>query len=133
MTDTIWVLILIISGLAIGYMTARGSNNREKIHGGAVAHIGNYVASAMIAMIAPTVLCNIFFIHPIFLGEEILFPGLGWDVSKLAHILLIAVVMVGTALIFLIPYAIAEKPKLEAIKQQEDRGWTKEDAETSGL
>jgi hypothetical protein len=133
MTDTIWILILIGLGLVLAYRTAQGSNNREKIQGGAIAQIGNYVASAMLAMLAPVVLANIFFIQPTFLGTEILLPVLAWDITKFAHVLVIAVVMVGIAVIFLIPYAIAEKPKLEALKQGENRGWTREDAETSGL
>lgn len=133
MTDTMWILVLIVLGLFVSIKTAQGSSNREKIHGGAMSQIGNYVASAMIAMLAPTVLCNIFFIHPTFLGEEILMPGLGWNVTKLAHVVLIAVVMIAIAIVFLLPYALAEKPQLEKLKQQEDRGWTKEDAETSGL
>lgn len=133
MTDTMWVLVLIGLGLVVSYKTAQSSNNREKIQGGAMSQIGNYVASAMIPMLAPVVLCNIFFIHPTFLGEEILLPGLAWNVTKLTHVVFIAVTMVGIALIFLLPYAMAEKPKLDALKRQEDRGWTREDAETSGL
>lgn len=137
MTDTMWILVLIVLGLFVSIKTAQGSSNREKIHGGAMSQIGNYVASAMIAMLAPTVLCNIFFIHPTFLatflGEEILMPGLGWNVTKLAHVVVIAVVMIAIAIIFLLPYALAEKPQLEKLKQQEDKGWTREDAESSGL
>jgi hypothetical protein len=72
-------------------------------------------------------------LHPSLLGEEILLPGLGWNITKLAHVVLIAVVMIAIAFIFLIPYAFAEKPALDKLAKQEDRGWTKEDAETSGL
>lgn len=133
MTDAIWVLILVVLGLFVSIKTAQGSNNREKIQGGTVAKVGNYVASAMIAMLAPTVLCNIFFIHPTFLGETVLMPGLGWNITKLAHVVVIAVVMIAIAFIFLLPYALAEKPALDKLKNQEDKGWTREDAETSGL
>ena len=37
------------------------------------------------------------------------------------------------ALIFMLIYAVLEKPALDKLANQEDRGWTREDAETSGL
>ena len=53
--------------------------------------------------------------------------------NPFAHAIVIALVMIATALILLIPYAILEKPHLDKLAQAEDQGWTREDAETSGL
>jgi len=130
MNDTIYVLILVGLGLLVAFMTSRSANNREKTHSGGVANIFNFLASGLIAMLAPTVLCSIFFIHPNFLGTVAPF---GFNITPLAHAVLIALVMIGLAIICLIPYAILEKPHLDRISEEEDKGWTREDAETSGL
>lgn len=132
-TDTISILIL--AGIAIvgGYFTARNANNREPVHSGSVAKIGNYAASAILTALAPTVICTLFFIRPTFLGDEIRLPVLGWDATEFAHAITVALTLVALAMAFLIPYALAEKPHLDRLAQQEDKGWTREDAETSGL
>lgn len=130
MNDSIYVLILVGLGLFIAYRTSQSANNREKTHSGGIANVFNFVAAGLIAMLAPTVLCSIFFIHPDFLGEVTL--G-GFNLTVLAHAVLIAVTMIIVALILLIPYAILEKPHLAKLAQKEDKGWTREDAETSGL
>jgi len=130
MNDSIYVLILIGLGLFIAYRTAQSSNNREKTHSGAIANALNFVTAGLIAMLAPTVLCNIIFIHPEFLGQVTL--G-GFNLTAFAHALLIALIMIALALILLIPYAILEKPHLNRLADSEDKGWTREDAETSGL
>ena len=66
MDDSIYVLILLGLGLFIAYRTAQSSNNREKTQSGGIANVFNFIASGLIAMLAPTVLCNIIFIHPRF-------------------------------------------------------------------
>ena len=130
MNDSIYVLILLGLGLFIAYRTSQSANNREKTQSGGIANVFNFVASGLIAMLAPTVLCSIFFIHPDFLGEVNL--G-GVNLTVFAHAILIALTMIGVALILLVPYAILEKPHLDKLAQSEDKGWTREDAETSGL
>lgn len=130
MNDSIYVLILIGLGLFIAYRTAQSSNNREQTQSGAVAKGLNFIAAGLIAMLAPTVLCNLFFIHPDFLGRvEIA----GFNLTTFAHVIVIALVMITLALVCLIPYAILEKPHLDKLARQDDQGWTREDAETSGL
>ncbi len=130
MNDSIYVLILIGLGLFVAYRTAQSSNNREQTHGGSIAKGFNFIAAGLIAMLAPTVLCNLFFIHPNFLGRvEIA----GFNLTTFANVIVIALVMIALALLCLIPYAILEKPHLDKISKQEDQGWTREDAETSGL
>lgn len=130
MNDSIYVLILIGLGLFIAYRTAQSSNNREQTQSGAIAKGLNFVAAGLIAMLAPTVLCNLFFIHPDFLGRvEIA----GFNITTFAHVIVIALGMIALALVCLIPYAILEKPHLDKLARQDDQGWTREDAETSGL
>ncbi|MDQ7024551.1 MAG: hypothetical protein Q9P44_03240 [Anaerolineae bacterium] len=132
-TDTISILILAAIAIVGGYFAARAANTREPVHGGGVAKVGNYAASAILVALAPTVLCTLFFIRPTFLGTEIQLPVLGWNVTEFAHAIIVALMLVVLALVFLIPYALAEKPHLDRLAQQEDAGWTREDAETSGL
>jgi hypothetical protein len=130
MTDTLWIILLLVMGLGIAYTTSRSSNKREKIYGGAVSQVSHYFAAGLIAMLAPTVLCNVFFIHPDFLGT-IMLGSL--NLTAFIHAVLIALLMLGTALVFLMPFALSEKPHLDKVVKQADKGWTKEDAETSGL
>jgi hypothetical protein len=130
MDKSIYILILVVLGLVVAYTTSRSSNKREKLHGGTSSQILNYLASGLIAMIAPTVLCNVFFIHPNFLGTIAPF---GWNLTAFAHALVIALVMIALALLLLMPLAATEKPYLDKLAKREDKGWTKEDAETSGL
>jgi hypothetical protein len=135
MTSTNLISILILATIAIvgGYFAARTANSREPIHSNGFAAVGNYVASAILAALAPTVLCTLLVIRPTFLGTAIHLPVLGWEVTELAHGVFVAITLIVLALVFLIPYAVAEKPHLDRLAQREDRGWTKEDAEKSGL
>ena len=127
---TIWVLILVGLGLLLGYLTSHSANNREQTQSGALAQLLNYLASALVAMVAPTVICNVLFIHPNFLGKVIV--G-GWNLTTLVHALLIALTMIVVALALLMVYATMEKPHLANLAEEEDKGWTREDAESSGL
>lgn len=130
MNDSIYVLILIGLGLFIAYRTSRSANNREATQSGGLANVFNYLAAGLIAMIAPTALCSIFFIHPDFMGRVEVF---NFNITVFVHLVIIVLAMITLALVCLIPYAILEKPYRERLAQNEDRGWTREDAETSGL
>jgi len=120
--DAIAVSILVIFGIVAGYFVARTANNHEEIQGGAIAQVSNYLASALLVAMAPTVLCAVLVIHPTFIFG-----------STILSAIFIALVLVGTALVLLLPYALTEKPHIDRKPQQEDQGWTREDAETSGL
>lgn len=133
MNDTTYIIILVVLGLGLAYTTSRSSNKREKIHGGTPSQALNYLASGFLAMLAPTALCNIFFIHPNFLAPILPFLHEGSFFFTLTHVLVIALSMIGVALLLLIPFGAIEKPFLDKLAKQEDKGWTKEDAETSGL
>jgi glucan phosphoethanolaminetransferase (alkaline phosphatase superfamily) len=120
--DAIAVSFLVIFGIVAGYFVARNANQHEEIQGGALAQASNYLASAILVAMAPTVLCAVLVIHPTFVLN-----------STILSAIFIALVMVSIALIMLLPYALAEKPHIERRNIQEDKGWTREDAETSGL
>lgn len=120
--DAIAVSFLVIFGIIAGYFVARTANNHEEIQGGAVAQVSNYLASALLVAMAPTVLCAVLVIHPTFIFG-----------STILSAITIALVLVGAALVMLLPYALTEKPHIDSQRQQEDQGWTREDAETSGL
>lgn len=120
--DAIAVSFLVVFGIVAGYFVARTANNHESVQGGPIAQASSYLASAIMIAMAPTVLCAVLVIHPTFiLGSTIL--------SAIA----IAMTMVGIALVMLLPYALAERPHFKQQHSKEDAGWTREDAETSGL
>lgn len=128
--DMIWIAVLIGIGLLLGYTTLQSVEKRDAKAGNPLARVFNYLAAGIVAMVAPTVLCNVFVIQPEFLGS---IAPLGIDLTELVHALLIAFIMIGIAIALLVPYAVLEKPRLDELAQREDRGWTREDAESSGL
>lgn len=128
--EMIWIAVLIGLGLLLGYTTLQSVEKRDAPAGNPLARVCNYLAAGIVAMVAPTVLCNVFFIQPDFMGEIV---PLGINLTELIHALLIAVIMILVAIALLVPYAMLEKPRLDALAQREDRGWTREDAESSGL
>lgn len=107
---------LVVFGLLVGTRLAHSSDNRSKIYGDSRARFFHYLASSVMASITPFVLLSVVVLH-----------------MKLIPAILTAVGFFVVSLALLIPYAIFEKPALEARKKQEDRGWTAEDAKTSGL
>ena len=116
-TQTIALGLLILFGLVAGYFTSQSSNKRETIYGGTIAKLFNYLAACLMVTLTPTVLTLV-----IVLRTGIL-PALA-----------VAISMVILANILLIFFAIAEKPAKEArAKLLADRGWTAEDAISSGL
>jgi hypothetical protein len=111
--------ITIVFGLIFGTLTARSSMRREKIHGGVVAIIFNWLASVVMLMVLPLILGSIFIGHN---------AGYG---------IVIGLLLIGVCGILLVIFAIFEKAPREAYLKtlipKEDRGWTAEDALKSGL
>lgn len=124
--DVIAILALVVFGVVAGFFVSRHSQSRLPIHGGPGAKALNFAASALLISLAPTMLTMIFIIHPdpLYIGETRLPPIL--------LLVLIAVGMMGSALLLLLPYAVMEtNAKLPVT--EEDRGWTEQDARSSGL
>ncbi len=111
--------IVYVAGVAFsvifGYFTARSANRREAVYGGPPAQAAHYVAAAAMTGLPLTVLA-----------------------TAITSGLLAAV---STALVFLaftwgglLTFAYFEGPAREAaLAAQTDRGWTEEDARSSGL
>jgi cobalamin synthase len=113
--EVIVIVALVIFGLVFGFLTARSSHQRDTVHGGMMAQFFQYIASALWATLTPTVLTSVIVL----------------DVPLL-QALLIAVAMLAIAFLATLLHAVFEKPALDKL-EQEDRGWTAQDAVSSGL
>ncbi|QPC80987.1 hypothetical protein G4Y79_14875 [Phototrophicus methaneseepsis] len=114
--EAIAILGLVIFGLIFGYFTSRSSQKREAIYSGPIAQVFHYLASSLLCTLTPTILVSVIVLHVGFIRA-----------------VLIALAMFILALILLLPYALLEKPAIEDREKQDDRGWTREDAISSGL
>ena len=115
MTNIIAIGFLIAFGLFFGYRTAQSSKKREALQGGALSELFHFLAAAIMATLTPTILISIFVFR---LG--------------LLELVMLALGLFGLSLGFSFLHAIAEKPALQPAPP-DDRGWTEEDARTSGL
>jgi hypothetical protein len=108
---------LLLFGAYFGFRTAQASGRRSKIYGShPVARFFHYVACGILASVTPFVLSSVFVLH-----------------LPLLQAVLTAVSFFAVALVMLIPFAFFEKPYVEEAKRAKDRGWTAQDAKTSGL
>jgi uncharacterized protein YneF (UPF0154 family) len=114
-TEQIVIGLLILFGLIIGYVIARRTEEKSPIHGGTMAWLCNYVASALIVSLPLTVILSIFVLD-----------------MRAAQVIIMAIGLITLAFIVLVVYAMFEKPHVKQALQ-EDRGWTEEDARSSGL
>lgn len=123
--DVIAILALVVFGAVAGFFVSKHSQSRKPILGGPVARVLNYAASALLISLAPTACVMVTIIHPapLYVGDTRIPPFI-----PLIGLLL---GMMGLALLLLLPYAIIE-PAPKA-KNDDDRGWTEQDARSSGL
>lgn len=110
-------IVALVIGVIGGYFIAQRSAKREKIYGGVIPKAFNYIASAAMIALAPSVLCS-----TIVLGNE-----LGFTLILLATLLLTAI---GSSMIFAL---FENSSRKAALSSKTDRGWTEEDARKSGL
>ncbi|NWF68580.1 MAG: hypothetical protein HXY40_05800 [Chloroflexi bacterium] len=112
----ITLLFSVVFGLIAGFFLARRSEAREKIHGGLLPRFVNYLACSTMVAVVPSV------IVAVILQDGLLF-SLGMALSLL---------FVTIALLML--FAVFEHgPRRAALAQKVERGWTEQDARTSGL
>jgi hypothetical protein len=111
-TPVLALLIGLGFALVLGYFTARGSARRERIHGGQAALVFHYIGAAAVTGVLPVVLASL-----------ILGGGFG-----LAFPLAVSFMLTG--FLSLVIFAAVEHP---ARRRQAVRGWTEQDARTSGL
>jgi uncharacterized membrane protein (DUF485 family) len=117
------LILCIAFGIVFGPLTARSARRREPIYGGLLAEALSFIGSMTMVCVVPGVLGAIIF------GAG---PLRG---------LIIGVSFLLTTFILMLAFAIIEKaPRDEALARQaaeaesrKKRGWTEEDARTSGL
>jgi hypothetical protein len=124
--DVIAILALVVFGVVAGFFVARHSQSREPIQGGPVARALNYAASALLISLAPTMLTMIFIVHPspLYIGET--------RIPPIFILVGIAAGLMGGALLLLLPYGVIESGVRPPVTE-DDRGWTEQDARSSGL
>ncbi|MBZ0317633.1 MAG: hypothetical protein K8L91_14525 [Anaerolineae bacterium] len=116
MTDfEIMLLVGLVFGLIVGPLTARSSIRREKIYGGTPSKSLHLLASGMYVATPPTILTGVI----VGVGLKTLFP--------------LALALIFGSLGVLMIFAIFEKQARPVRDTKLDRGWTAEDARTSGL
>jgi hypothetical protein len=108
------LLFLAAFGWHFGGMVARASEKARPIYGGWLARVLHFAACAVMTVGAPAVLLEIFVLR-------IVSPFL----------ILAAIIVALFALLF--AYALVEQPARSRLQPLEDRGWTPEDAQKSGL
>lgn len=124
-TQQIIIVLIVLLGLGFGSRMARNSLRSKPIHNG-VARVLHYLAAALMTAVTPTVLLNVIFMRIGFVDAA----GEHWNV--IVSTVLVILAMVAATLLLLLVHAILEKPILDQ-QVDADRGWTEEDARTSGL
>lgn len=110
------ILVSLVVAVALGPFIASRAAQRVPIHGGIVAYGLHLVASIALMGALPGVIASLVLGG----GFKTAFP--------------VALTFIFGSLLILVMFAIIEKPALDkASIPQEDRGWTAEDARTSGL
>jgi hypothetical protein len=108
------VLIGLAFGAVIGIYVARLSHDLDKIRGGTLAHIFHYLGVVCFVAVLPGVLASL-----------ILGGGFGLALP-------VGFGFVAASFIALVIYGAVEQP-FRARLVEEDRGWTEQDARSSGL
>lgn len=108
------ILATLILALTFSWRTVHASVGREKIHGGGIARIFHYIGVTAYLGVVPSALLGTIFVGPLRLGIPL----------ALTYLLI--------ALIALFLYAVGERGA-RANLDLDDRGWTEQDARSSGL
>lgn len=116
------ILIGLVFGLVAGVFTARASERRDPIYGGAGARALHYLTAAIFTASPIAVIGSLFAM------DDVGF----W--ARLGTAVLIALTFLVISHVIGVGFAALERPARErALAQQTERGWTEEDARTSGL
>ena len=123
---TAGLVALVAIVLRLGWQVHQRSVVRKPIYGGSASSFFSFLSGMCFVAILPTVLMSVLVLHP----EAVEIAGLTW------HPLLLAVVALGS-FVFALLHALAEYAPLQRALQHEAtleaRGWTEQDAKTSGL
>ena len=123
---TLIALVAIV--LRLGLVVHRRSGADRPIHGGALSQVLNFLSGLCFVAILPTVCLSVLILHP----EALSFAGITW------HPILFIVLFLGLgSFAFALLHAVVERAPLQRAQQDADalqaRGWTEQDAKTSGL
>ena len=122
------LIALLAIVLRLGLLVHQRSGANKPIHGGALSQALNLLSGMCFVAILPTVCLSVLVLHP----EAVSFAGLSW------HPILFIVVSLGLgSFVFALLHAIFERVPLQRAQRKTaasaTRGWTEEDAKTSGL
>ena len=114
--------------LRLGLLVHQRSGASSPINGGALSQAFNLLSGMCFVAILPTVCLSVLVLHP----EALSFAGLTW------HPILFIVLSLGLgSFVFALLHAIFERAPLQRAQREAAalaaRGWTEEDAKTSGL
>ncbi|MEM6527796.1 MAG: hypothetical protein AAF653_05850 [Chloroflexota bacterium] len=110
------ILIGIAIGLVVGRFTARSSANRDPIYGGTGAKVFHYLTASIATGSFFALLAGLFLLEN------------RWFTLAIAATMIALMYLCATI------FATIERPAREAaLAAKVDRGWTEEDARTSGL
>lgn len=113
-TFVISLAVLAFIGVYFGGMVARASAKVRPIHGGPLARALHFAACVVMVIGAPAVLMDIF-------------------IWRAVSPLIILAAVIASLFVLLLAYAFVEQPARARYQPPEDRGWTAEDAKSSGL
>jgi len=122
------LVALVAIVLRLGLLVHRRSGANKTIHGGALSRLSNFLSGLCFVAILPTVCLSVLVLHP----DAVNFAGATW------HPLLFIVLSLGLgSFLFALLHAVFERAPLQRAQQEaaagDARGWTEEDAKTSGL
>jgi len=127
-TQVLGLVALAAIAMRLGWVVQARSRRRQPLHGGALSLLFNYLSALCFVAILPTVLMTIFVLHP----PAVEVAGILWSPLLLA-VLTLALGSFGFALL----HALVERrPRQGAQRgqaQRAARGWTEQDARSSGL
>jgi ABC-type Fe3+-siderophore transport system permease subunit len=111
------VAILVVLGVILGYFASETSKRIDPLYGGIASQTLHYISASLMAILTPTVLTSIFILD-----------------MRLLEIVGVIVVLSGLSIASAVLQAYFENPARAAeLARLAQRGWTEEDARTSGL
>ncbi len=108
------ILITLVIAIALSWRTVQASIRRDRIYGGQFAKIFHYIGVTAYLGVLPSALLGTIFVGPLRLGIPL----------ALTYLLI--------ALVALFLYAVGERGARASVVLDE-RGWTEQDARSSGL
>ena len=128
LSKSLALVALVVIVLRLAWLVHQRSLSRSPIHGGALSVAFNFLSGMCFVAVLPTVCLSVLVLHP----DAVEMAGVTW------HPLIIVVVGFGLgSLVFALLHALVERAPLQRAQQTEAardaRGWTEQDAKTSGL